>query len=155
MRNSGVAANNAAVADGDPRQDCAKLANPDIIFDDDRLTFSQRTFYRRHVRAIGILAAIITVIVVGNVNFATHEDIVTDLNMIDAANMDVFTEAYAIANDKPRLELLDVIPFTIRFNGFEPEASAGTETFANIHVTKAAKVRVRIDVAIPTSKIQV
>lgn len=152
MGDSGVAADDAAVADGDARQDCGELTNPDIVLDDDGLAGRQRTFCWRHVGAVRMGAAIDAVVVVGDVDLAAHEDVVADLDTVDAADVDVLAEAHVIADDKVRREMLLVLAFTVRSDGLHPESPARREVLADLHVFHAANIGVVMDVDVPPAK---
>ena len=148
----GVAADDAAVADGDAGQDCGELTDPDVVLDDDGLAGRQRTFCWWHVGAVGMGAAIDAVVMVGDVDLAAHEDVVANLDTVDAADMDVLTEAHVIADDEVRREMLLVLAFTVRSNGLHPEPSARREVLADLHMFYAADMGVVMDVDIPPAK---
>lgn len=148
----GVAADDAAVADGDAGQDCGELTDPDIVLDDDGLAGRQRTFCWRHVGAVGMGAAVDAVVVVGDVDLAAHEDVVADLDMVDTADVDVLAEAHVIADDEVRRETLLVLAFTVRGEGLHPEASARREVLADLHMFYAADMGVVVDADIPPAK---
>lgn len=120
----GVAADDAAVADGDAGQDCGELADPDVVLDDDGLAGRQGALGWRHVRAVGMGATVDAVVMVGDVDLAAHEDVVADLDTIDAANVDVLAEAHVITDDEAWREVLLMLAFTVRSDGLHPEASA-------------------------------
>ena len=150
---SGVAADNAAIADGDAGQDGAEFANPDVVLDDDGLAGRQGTLGWWHVGAVGMGAAIDAVVVVGDVDLAAHEDVVADLDTVDAADVNVLTEAHVVADDEVWREVLLVFAaFAIRVDGLHPEASARREMLADLHVFYAADMGVVVDVDIPPAK---
>lgn len=148
----GVAADDATVADGDTGQDGAELANPDVILDDDGFAGRQGALGWRHVGAVRMGAAIDAVVVVGDVDLAAHEDIVADLDTIDAADVDVLAEAHIVANDEAWREVLLVLAFTVRGDGLHPEPSARREVLADLHMFYAADMGVVMDVDIPPAK---
>lgn len=148
----GVAADDAAVADGDAGQDCGELTDPDVVLDDDGFACRQGTFCWRHVGAVGMLAAVDAVVVVSDVDLAAHEDVVADLDMVDAADVDVLAEAHVIADDEAWREVLLVPGFAVRVDGLHPEASARREVLADLHVFYAADVGVVVDADIPPAK---
>lgn len=113
MGDGGVAADDAAVADGDAGQDGGELTDPDVVFDDDGLAGCQWALDWRHVGAVRMGAAIDAVVVVGDVNLAAHEDVVTDLDTVDAADVDVLAEAHVVADDEAWREVLLVLAFTV------------------------------------------
>lgn len=119
----GVATDDAAVADGDAGQDCGELTDPDIVLDDDGLAGRQGTLGWWHIGAVGMGAAVDAVVVVGDVNLAAHEDVVADLDTVNAADVDVLAEAHVVADDKVRREVLFVPGFAVRVDGLHPEAS--------------------------------
>lgn len=149
---SGVAADDAAVADGDAGQDGAKFANPDVVLDDDGLAGCQGALDWRHVGAVGMGAAIDAVVVVGDVDLAAHEDVVADLDTVNAADVDVLAEAYVIADDEVRREMLLVPAFTVRSDGLHPEPPACREVLADLHVFHAANIGVVMDVDVSPAK---
>lgn len=124
MGDGGVAADDAAVADGDAGQDGGELANPDVILDDDGLAGRQGALGWRHGRAVGMCATVDAVVVVGDVDFAAHEDVIADLNVVDAADVDVLAEAHVVTDDEARREVLLMLAFTVRGDGLHPESSA-------------------------------
>lgn len=148
----GVAADNATVANGDTGQDCGELTDPDIVLDDDGLAGRQRTFCWRHVGAVGLGAAVDAVVVVGDVDLTAHEDVVANLDTVDAADVDVLAEAHVIADDEAWREVLLMPGFAVRVDGLHPEASARREVLADLHVFYAADVGVVMDVDIPPAK---
>lgn len=148
----GVAADDAAVADGDAGQDCGKLTDPDIVLDDDGLAARQGTLGWRHVGAVGLGAAVDAVVVVGDVDLAAHEDVVADLDMVDAADVDVLAEAHVRADDEVRRETLLVLAFTVRGDGLHPEAPARRKVRTNLHVFYATDVGTVVDVDIPPTE---
>lgn len=148
----GVAANDAAVADGDAGQDCAELTDPDVILDDDGLTDRQGALGWRHVGAVRMGAAIDAVVMVGDVDLAAHEDVVADLDTVDTADVDVLAEAHVIADDEVRREMLLVPAFTVRSDGLHPEPPACREVLADLHVFHAANIGVVMDVDVPPAK---
>ena len=152
MGDGGVAADNATVANGDTGQDCGELTDPDIVLDDDGLAGRQRTFCWRYVGAVGMGAAVDAVVVVGDVDFAAHEDVVANLDTVDAADVDVLAEAHVIADDEAWREVLLMPGFAVRVDGLHPEASARREVLADLHVFYAADVGVVMDVDIPPAK---
>lgn len=149
---SGVAADDAAVADGDAGQDGAKFANPDVVLDDDGLAGCQGALDWRHVGAVGMGAAIDAVVVVGDVDLAAHEDIVADLDMVDTADVDVLAEAHVVADDEARRKVLLVLAFTVRGDGLHPEPPARREVLADLHMFYAANVSIVMDVDVPPAK---
>lgn len=149
---SGVAADDAAVADGDAGQDGAKFANPDVVLDDDGPAGCQGALDWRHVGAVGMGAAIDAVVVVGDVDLAAHEDVVADLDTVNAADVDVLAEAYVIADDEVRREMLLVPAFTVRSDGLHPEPPACREVLADLHVFHAANIGVVMDVDVSPAK---
>ena len=149
MGDGGMAADDAAVADGDAGQDCGELTDPDIVLDDDGLAGRQGTLGWWHVGAVGMLAAVDAVVVVGDVDLAAHEDVVADLDTVNAADVDVLAEAHVIADDEAWRETLPVLAFAVRVDGLQPEASARREVLADLHVFYAADVGVVMDVDIP------
>lgn len=106
MGNSGVAADDTAVADSNARQNSAKLTNPNVVLDDDGLSLRQRTHSWWDVRTVRVGTTVNAVVVVSNINLTSHENVVTNLDMIDAANMDILAEAHIVANYEARREML-------------------------------------------------
>lgn len=152
MGDGGVAADDAAVADGDAGQDGAKFANPDVVLDDDGLADRQGALDWRHVGAVRMGAAVDAVVVVGDVNLAAHEDIVADLDMVDTADVDVLAEAHVVADDEARRKVLLVLAFTVRGDGLHPESPARREVLADLHVFHAANIGVVMDVDVSPAK---
>lgn len=150
--NGGVAADDAAVADGDAGQDGGELTDPDVVFDDDGLAGCQWALDWRHVGAVRMGAAIDAVVVVGDVNLAAHEDVVADLDTVDTADVDVLAEAHVIADDEVRREMLLVPAFTVRSDGLHPESPARREVLADLHVFHAANIGVVMDVDVSPAK---
>lgn len=148
----GVAADDAAVADGDARQDGGELADPDIVLDDDGLAGRQGALGWRHVGAVGMGAAVDAVVVVGDVNLAAHEDVVANLDTVDAADVDVLAEAHVRADDEVRRKTLLVLAFTVRGDGLHPESPARREVRTDLHVFYAADVGTVVDVDIPPTE---
>lgn len=152
MGDGGVAADDAAVADGDAGQDSAELADPDVVFNDDGLAGRQRTFCWRHIGAVGLGAAVDAVVVIGDVDLAAHEDVVAYLDTVDAADVDVLAEAHVVADDEAWRETLLVLAFTIREDSLHPEPPTCREVLANLHVFRASDVCIVMDVDIPSAK---
>lgn len=152
MGNGGVAADDAAVAEGDAGQDCAELTDPDVVLDDDGFACRQGALGWWHVGAVGMGAAIDAVVVVGDVDLAAHEDVVANLDTVDAADVDVLAEAHVVADDEVRREVLLVLAFTVRGDGLHPESPARREVLADLHVFYAADTGVVVDVDIPPAK---
>lgn len=152
MGDGGVAADNAAVADGDAGQDGAEFADPDVVLDDDGLAGRQGALDRRHVGAVGMGAAVDAVVVVGDVYLAAHEDVVANLDTVDATDVDVLAEAHVVADDEVRRKMLFMPGFAVRVDGLHPEASARREVLADLHVFCAADMGVVVDVDISPAK---
>lgn len=152
MGDSGVAADDAAVADGDAGQDGAKFANPDVVLDDDGLAGCQGALDWRHVGAVGLGAAVDAVVVIGDVDLAAHEDVVADLDTVDTANVDVLAEAHVIADDEVRREMLLVLAFTVRIDGLHPEPPARREVRTDLHVLYATDMGIVMDVDVSPAK---
>ena len=152
MGDGGVAADNATVANSDTGQDCGELTDPDIVLDDDGFAGRQRTFCWRHIGAVGLGAAVDAVVVVGDVDLAAHEDVVADLDTVNAADVDVLAEAHVIADDEVRREMLLVPAFTVRSDGLHPEPPACREVLADLHVFHAANIGVVMDVDVSPAK---
>lgn len=148
----GVAADDAAVADGDAGQDCGELTDPDVVLDDDGLAARQGALGGRHVRAAGMLAAVDAVVVIGDVDLAANEDVVANLDTVDAADVDVLAEAHVRADDEARRETLLVLAFTVRGDGLHPEAPARREVRTDLHVFYATNVGTVVDVDIPPTE---
>lgn len=148
----GVAADDAAVADGDAGQDGAEFADPDVILDDDGLAGRQGTLGWRHVGAVGLGAAVDAMVVVGDVDLTAHEDVVANLDTVDAADVDVLAEAHVVADDEVRRKVLFMPGFAVRVDGLHPEPPARREMLADLHVFYAADVGVVVDVDIPPAK---
>lgn len=148
----GMAADDATVADGDAGQDGGELTDPDIVLDDDGLAGRQGALGWRHVGAVRMGAAVDAVVMVGDVDLAAHEDVVADLDTVDAADVDVLAEAHVIADDEVRREVLFIPGFAVRVDGLHPEASARREVLADLHVFYAADMGVMMDVDIPPAK---
>ena len=64
-------------------------------------------------------ATIVTMIVVSDVDFASQENVVADLDVVDAADMDVLAETHIVTDDELRFEML----LPVRGDGFHPESS--------------------------------
>lgn len=152
MGDGGVAADDAAVADGDAGQDGAEFADPDVVLDDDRLAGRQWALGWRHVGAVGMGAAVDAVVMVGDVNLAAHEDVVADLDTVDAADVDVLAEAHVVADDEAWRETLLVLAFTVRGDGLHPEPPARREVPADLHMFYAADVSIVMNVDIVTTE---
>lgn len=152
VSDGGVAADDATVADGDTGQDGAELTDPDVVLDDDGFAGRQGTLGWRYVGAVGMGAAIDAVVMVGDVDFAAHEDVVADLDTVNAADVDVLAEAYVIADDEVRREMLLVPAFTVRSDGLHPEPPACREVLADLHVFHAANIGVVMDVDVSPAK---
>ena len=84
---SDMAADDAAISNGNSWQDGDKLAKPDIGTDNDGFTYLRGTLVRRYLRAVEIVTAIDAVVVVGDVDLAAHEDVIPDFNMIVTTDM--------------------------------------------------------------------
>lgn len=152
VSDGGVAADDATVADGDTGQDGAELTDPDVVLDDDGLAGRQGTLGWRYVGAVGMGAAIDAVVMVGDVDFAAHEDVIANLDTVDTADVDVLAEAHVIADDEVRREVLFVPGFAVRVDGLHPEPSARREVLADLHMFYAADMGVVMDVDIPPAK---
>lgn len=152
VSDGGVAADDATVADGDTGQDGAELADPDVVLDDDGFAGRQGTLGWRYVGAVGMGAAIDAVVVVGDVDLAAHEDVVANLDTVDAADVDVLAEAHIVADDEAWRETLLVLAFTVRSDGLHPEPPARREVLADLHMFYAANVSIVMDVDVPPAK---
>lgn len=152
VSDGGVAADDATVADGDTGQDGAELTDPDVVLDDDGFAGRQGTLGWRYVGAVGMGAAIDAVVMVGDVDFAAHEDVIANLDTVDTADVDVLAEAHIIADDEVRREVLFVPGFAVRVDGLHPEPSARREVLADLHMFYAADMGVVMDVDIPPAK---
>ena len=124
VSDGGVATDDATVTDSDARQDGTKFANPDVVLDDDGLAGRQGALGWRHGRAVGMCATVDAVVVVGDVDFAAHEDVIADLDVVNAADMDVLAETHVVTDDEARREVLLMLAFTVRGDGLHPESSA-------------------------------
>ena len=150
----GVAADDAAVADGDAGEDRAEFADPDVVLDDDGFALRQGALGRRDVRAVGMGAAVDAVVVVGDVDLAAHEDVVADLDVMHAADMDVLAEAHVVADDEARGEVLRRPALAVLVNRLQPEPSPGSEMPADLHILRAIDPCIRIHVDVPSAKDQ-
>lgn len=148
----GVAADNAAVADGDAGQDGGELANPDVVLDDDGLACRQGALSWRHAGAVWVAAAVDAVVVVGDVDLAAHEDVIAELDAVDAADMDILAEAHVVADDEMRHEVLGVLALAVGRDGLHPEPSARRKVLANLHVFHTADMGVVMDIDIPAAE---
>lgn len=148
----GVAADDAAVADGDAGQDGGELADPDVVLDDDGLACRQGALGWRHIGAVWLAAAVDAVVVVGDVDLAAHEDVIADLDAVDAADVDILAEAHVRADDEVRRKTLLVLAFTVRGDGLHPESPARREVRTDLHVFYAADVGTVVDVDIPPTE---
>lgn len=148
----GVAADDAAVADGDAGQDGSELADPDVVLDDDGLACRQGALGWRHIGAVGMLAAIDAVVVIGDVDLAAHKDVIADLDAVDAADMDILAEAHVVADDEVRREVLRVLALAVGRDGLHPEPSARRKVLANLHVFHTADMGVVMDIDIPAAE---
>ncbi len=148
----GVAADNAAVADGDTGQDGGELANPDVVLDNDGLACRQRALGWRHIGAVWLAAAVDSVVVVGDVDLTSHEDVIADLDAVDAADVDILAEAHVVADDEVRREVLGVLALAVGRDGRHPEPSARRKVLADLHVFYTADMGVVMDIDIPPAK---
>lgn len=148
----GVAADDTAVADGDAGQDGGELADPDVVLDDDGLACRQGALGWGHVGAVWVAAAVDAVVVVGDVDLAAHEDVIANLDAVDAANVDILAEAYVIADDEVRREVLRVLALAVGGDGLHPEPSARRKVLANLHVFHTADMGVVMDIDIPAAE---
>ena len=152
MGDGGVAADDAAVADGDAGQDGGELADPDVVLDDDGLACRQRALDWRHIGAVWLAAAVDAVVVVGDVDLAAHEDVIADLDAVDAADVDVLAEAHVVADDEVRREVLRVLALTVGGDGLHPESPARREVLADLHVFHTADMGIVMDIDIPAAE---
>lgn len=152
MGDGGVAADNAAVADGDAGQDGGELANPDVVLDNDGLACRQRALDWRHIGAVWLAAAVDAVVVVGDVDLAAHEDVIADLDAVDTADVDVLAEAHVVADDEMRREVLRVLALTVGGDGLHPEPPARRKVLADLHVFHTADMGVVMDIDIPAAE---
>lgn len=147
-----MAADNGAAANGDAGQNSAEFTNPDVILNLDGFTNGQWTLDRRHVRAVRMAAAIVAVVVVGDVDFAAHKDMIANLDAVDAADMDVLAKAHVVTDDELRRKMLGLFPFTVGINGFHPKSPGRTEMPANLHMAYAADMSIRMNTNVPAAK---
>lgn len=148
----GVAADDAAVADGDAGQDGGELANPDVVLDNDGLACRQRALDWRHIGAVWLAAAVDAVVVVGDVDLAAHEDVIADLDAVDTADVDVLAEAHVVADDEVRREVLRVLALAVGGDGLHPEPSARRKVLADLHVFHTADMGFVMDMDIPAAE---
>ena len=148
----GVAADDAAVSDGDAGQDGGELANPDVVLDNDGLACRQRALDWRHIGAVWLAAAVDAVVVVGDVDLAAHEDVIADLDAVDAADVDVLAEAHVVADDEVRREVLRVLALAVGGDGLHPEPSARRKVLADLHVFHTADMGFVMDMDIPAAE---
>lgn len=148
----GVAADDAAVADGDAGQDGGELADPDVVLDDDGLACRQGALGWRHIGAVWLAAAVDAVVVVGDVDLAAHEDVIADLDAVDAADVDILAETHVVADDEVRREVLRVLALAVGGYGLHPEPSARRKVLADLHVFYTADMGVVMDIDIPTAE---
>lgn len=148
----GVAADDAAVADGDAGQDGSELADPDVVLDDDGLACRQGALGWRHIGAVWLAAAVDAVVVVGDIDLVAHEDVIADLDAVDAADMDILAEAHVIADDEVRREVLGVLALAVGRDGLHPEPSARRKVLADLHVFHTADMGVVMDIDIPAAE---
>lgn len=151
---SGMAADDAAVADGDAGEDRAEFADPDVVLDDDGFALRQGALGRRDVRAVGMGAAVDAVVVVGNVDLAAHEDVVADLDVMHTADVDVLAKAHVVADNEARCEVLRRLALAVLVNRLQPEPSPGSEMPADLHALRAIDSRIRIHIDVPSAKDQ-
>jgi len=150
----GMAADDAAVADGDAGEDGAEFADPYVVLDDDVFALRQGALGRRDVRAVGMGAAVDAVVVVGDVDLAAHEDVVADLDVMHAADMDVLAEAHVVADDEARCEVLRRPALAVLVNRLQPQPAPGSEMPADLHILRAIDSCIRIHVDVPSAKDQ-
>lgn len=154
MGDRGMAADDAAIANGDAGQDGGELSDPDVILDDDGFSLRQGALGRGDVRAVGMGAAVDAVVVVGDVDLAAHEDVVADLDVMHTADVDVLAKAHVVADNEARCEVLRRLALTVLVNRLQPEPSPGSEMPADLHVLRAIDSRIRIHVDVPSAKDQ-
>lgn len=150
----GMAADDAAVANGDAGEDRAEFADPDVVLDDDGFALRQGAPPRRDVRAVGMGPAVDAVVVVGDVDLAAHEDVVADRDVMHAADMDVLAETHVVADDEARGEVLRRPALAELVNRLQPESAPGAEMLADLHVLRAIDPCIRIHVDVPSAKDQ-
>ena len=97
-------------------------------------------------------AAVDAVVMVGDVNLAAHKDVVANLDMVDAADVDVLAEAHVVADDEVRREMLLVLALTVRSNGLHPKYTAQREVLDDLNVFHAANIGVVMDVDVSPAK---
>lgn len=148
----GVAADDTAVADSDAGQDGDELADPDVVFDDDGLACRQGALSWRHVGAVWVAAAVDAVVVVGDVDLAAHEDVIADLDAVDAADVDVLAEAHVVADDEMWREVLGVLALAVGGDGLHPEPSARRKVLTDLHVFHTADMGVVMDIDISAAE---
>ena len=98
--------------------------------------------------------AVDAVVVVGDVDLAAHEDVVADLDVMHAADMDVLAEAHVVADDEARGEVLRRPALAELVNRLQPESAPGAEMRADLHVLRAIDPYIRIHVDVPSAKDQ-
>ena len=110
MSNRSVTTDYATVTNSNTGQNCAEFTNPDIILNDDCLACRQRTLDWWNIRTVRMIAAVDAVVMVRNIDFAAHENIVTNFYMIDTTDVDILAETYIVADDKTRCKMLYMSP---------------------------------------------
>ena len=91
-------------------------------------------------------------VVVGDVDLAAHEDVIADLDAVDAADVDVLAEAHVVADDEVRRKVLRVLALAVGGDGLHPEPSARRKVLANLHVFHTADMGVVMDIDIPAAE---
>lgn len=148
----GVAADDATIADGNAGQDGGELTDPNVVLNDDGLACRQGALGWRHIRAVWLAAAVDAVIVVGDVDLTAHENVVADLDEVDATDVDVLAEAHVVADDELRLEMLRVLALAVGRDGLHPEPPARRKVLADLHVFHTADMGIRIHIDIPPAE---
>ena len=110
MSNRSVTTDYATVTNSNTGQNGAEFTNPDIILNDDCLACRQRTLDWWNIRTVRMIAAVDAVVMVRNIDFAAHENIVTNFYMIDTTDVDILAETYIVADDKTRCKMLYMSP---------------------------------------------
>ena len=106
MSNRSVATDYATVTNSNTGQNGAEFTNPDIILNDDCLACRQRTLDWWNIRTVRMIAAVDTVVMVSNIDFTAHENIVANFYVINATDVNILAETYIVADDETRCKML-------------------------------------------------
>jgi hypothetical protein len=108
------------------------VADPDVASNHHGSAAGKSSMSRRLGGRALRVALVRTVVVIGNVNMAPHQHVVSNVNSLDTGDVNAVGEANSVAHNDSRMETLIAIPG----DGLKPQSAVGVNISAELDVTR-------------------